>query len=485
VIYEVFTWPWLTALSAREARTVTLADVPERVWDSLALPGVDAVWLMGVWERSAAGREVALDDPGFRAATAAALPDATEADVVGSPYCVRSYAVDARLGGREGLACARAALAERGLRLLLDFVPNHVAPDHAWVADHPEYFVRGTEEDLAAAPQAWLRTAGGIYARGRDPNDPPWPDVVQLDPMSAPLREAAVATLNDIAGQCDGVRCDMAMLLLDEVAQRAWAGRLQPVRDQPYWSEVTSRVRHGHPDFLFLAEAYWDLDGPLFEQGIDFCYDKALYDRLRDGDAASVRAHLVADPRRQARSVRFLENHDEPRAASAFAPDRLRAAAIALLTLPGTVLLHEGQLDGLRTRLPVQLGRRPLEQADPLARAFWSHALATVASEHVRDGDWQLLEVTGWPDNQSCRDLLAWRWARHLVVINYGHGPADGLVKVGPELAGQMWELHDVMRAESYRRDGDDLALRGLYVALPRYAAHIFRLRPLTALPEA
>ena len=252
-----------------------------------------------------------LADPGFRSTTSAALPDATEADVVGSPYCVRRFAVDACLGGREGLASARAALAERGLRLLLDFVPNHVAPDHAWVADHPEYFVRGSEDDLAAAPQAWLRTAGGIYARGRDPNSPPWPDVVQLDPMSAPLREAAVATLNDIAGQCDGVRCDMAMLFLDEVAQRTWAGRLQPVRDQPYWREVTSRVRHAHPDFLFLAEAYWDLEGPLFEQGIDFCYDKPLYDRLRDGDAASVRAHLLADSRRQARFVRFLENHDE------------------------------------------------------------------------------------------------------------------------------------------------------------------------------
>jgi glycosidase len=476
VIYEVFTWPWLTALSAREACTVTLADVPERAWDSLALPGVDAVWLMGVWERSAAGRGVALDDPRFRAATSAALPDASEADVVGSPYCIRSYAVDARLGGREGLASARAALAERGLRLLLDFVPNHVAPDHAWVADHPEYFVRGTEEDLATAPTAWLRTAGDIYARGRDPNDPPWPDVVQLDPMSAALREAAVATLNDIAGQCDGVRCDMAMLMLDEVAQRTWSGRLQPVRDQPYWSEVTSRVRHAHPDFLFLAEAYWDLEGPLLEQGIDFCYDKTLYDRLRDGDAASVRAHLLADPRRQARSVRFLENHDEPRAASAFAPDRLRAAAIALLTLPGAVLLHEGQLDGLRTRLPVQLGRRPPEPPDLLARAFWSKVLATVASERLRHGDWHLLEVTGWPDNQSCRDLLAWRWAHHLVVINYGERPADGLVNVGRELGGQTWELHDVLHAESYRRDGDDLAVRGLYVALPPYGAHIFRL---------
>jgi hypothetical protein len=475
VIYEVFTWPWLTALSAGADRRVTLADVPEHVWDSLALPGVDAVWLMGVWERSPAGRDAALADPELRAARSAALPDGTDADVVGSPYCIAGYEVDARLGGREGLACARAALAERGLRLLLDFVPNHVAPDHPWVTDHPEYFVRGSEEDLATAPQAWLRTAGGIYARGRDPNFPPWRDVVQLDPMSAPLRAAAVATLNDIAGQCDGVRCDMAMLFLDEVAQRTWAGRLQPVRDQPYWSEVTTRVRQAHPDFVFLAEAYWDLEGPLLEQGIDLCYDKRLYDRLRDGDAASVHAHLLAAPRRQSRLVRFLENHDEARAASAFAPDRLRAASVALLTLPGEVLLHEGQLDGLRTRLPVELGRRPAEQPDPDVRRFWSGLLAAVAGDQVRSGDWRLLELSGWPDNQRCQNLLAWRWARHLVVINYSDQVADGLVQLGSEWAGRAWELEDVLGGERYRRDGDDLAGRGLYVALPSWGAQILR----------
>jgi glycosidase len=454
--------------------------VPERAWDAIALPGVDTVWLMGVWERSPAGRAIALADPGVREAVAAALPDATDADVVGSPYCIRNYTADARLGGSAGLAVARGALARRGLQLLLDFVPNHVAPDHPWVAGHPEYFVRGTRADLASDPQAWLETAGGIYARGRDPSFPPWPDVVQLDPMSRPLRDAVVETLGEIAGQCDGVRCDMAMLLLDEVAEPTWRGRLQPVREQPYWSEVTSRVRGTHPYFTFLAEAYWDLEGALLGQGIEACYDKRLYDRLRDGDAPSVRAHLVADPRRQARLVRFLENHDEPRAAAVFAPARLRAAAVALLTLPGEVLLHEGQLDGLRTKLPVQLGRRPFEQPDPEVRAFWSHLLATVARERVRQGDWRLLEVTGWPDNQSCHSLLAWRWGHHLVIVNYSGEAADGLVQLGTDWAGRSWGLQDVLRGETYRGDGDDLARRELYVGLPAYEAHIFR----TSTPE-
>jgi hypothetical protein len=478
-IHEVFTWPWLAALSAEHGRAVTLADVPEEAWDALALPGVDAVWLMGVWERSPAGRLVALEDPGFRAATAAALPGARDEDIVGSPYCVRGYNVDPALGGRAGLAAARAALARRGLRLVLDFVPNHVAPDHPWVAEHPEFFVRGMRDDLERDPVAWLEAVGRVYARGRDPFFPPWPDVVQLDPMSPDLRATVIATLNDIAGQCDGVRCDMAMLFLDDVAQRTWDGLLQPLLPEPYWVEVTAAVRSTNPDFLFVAEAYWDLEGSLLEQGIDYCYDKRLYDRLAEGDAASVRAHLRADPRWQARLIRFLENHDEPRAASVFPPDRSRAAAVVLMTLPGAILLHEGQAAGARTRLPVHLGRRPVEQPDLELEAFWSHVLASVASDEVRSGGWRLLDAHGWSDNDSAENLLAWRWERHVVVVNYSGERADGRVELGGDMSGGAWQLLDLLAGSVYVRDGDDLAREGLYVGLEPYAAHVLRLQRL------
>jgi hypothetical protein len=474
-IYEVFTWPWLAELSARVGRPVDLGNVPDEAWDELALPGADTIWLMGVWARSDAGRRVALTDPGFRAATVGALPDATRADVVGSPYCIRDYTVDPRLGGRDGLATARAALAERGLRLLLDFVPNHVAPDHSWVSERPEYFVKGTPADVEDDPAAWLETEGGVYARGRDPYFPPWPDVLQLDLMSPGLREAAIATLRDIAAQCDGVRCDMAMLCLDDVAERTWHHRLQPPRESPYWRQVTEAVRQTHPDFLFVAEAYWDREQTLLEQGIDYCYDKRLYDRLADGDAGSIRDHLSADVAWQERLVRFLENHDEPRAATVFPRDRLRAAVVALLTLPGAILLHEGQLDALETRLPVHLGRRPAEPPDAESRSFWSHTLATVANEHVREGEWRLLDVTGWPDNQSCDGLVAWRWRNHLVVINYSGVAADGLVQLGADAAGRTWPLHDVFDGRIYERDGDELASCGLYVSLPSFGVHLFR----------
>ena len=195
-VYEINTAVWLRRLGC------TLGDVPAAEWDALAALPVDAVWLMGVWERSPAGLAIAEADPGLDAGNRAALPDLRPEDVIGSPYCVRDYVVDERFGD---LAAARAELAARGLKLILDYVPNHVAPDHPWTVSRPGCFVAGSEEDFARDPSGFLRTEAGVFARGRDPYFPPWPDVVQLNAFSEELREAVAETLLGLADQCDGL----------------------------------------------------------------------------------------------------------------------------------------------------------------------------------------------------------------------------------------------------------------------------------------
>src|ERR1700758_4832419 len=133
-LYEINTWVWLGELGLKYRGQVDLGSVPSAEWDAIASFGFDAVWFMGVWQRSPAGIAVANRNQGLLSDFHRALPDFRPEDNVGSPYCVRGYEIDARLGGREGLARARQELARRGMRLLLDFVPNHVAPDHSWVA---------------------------------------------------------------------------------------------------------------------------------------------------------------------------------------------------------------------------------------------------------------------------------------------------------------------------------------------------------------
>ncbi|HZE05857.1 MAG TPA: alpha-amylase family glycosyl hydrolase, partial [Solirubrobacteraceae bacterium] len=308
-MYEINTAVWLRRLGAeRGGPALTLDEVPAPVWDQLARLPVDAVWLMGVWRRSPAGLAIALADPNLDAGNRAAVPDLHPEDVIGSPYCVRQYVVDERFGGPAGLAAARRELADRGLGLILDYVPNHVAPDHPWLTDRPECLMPGTEEDLARHPEAFIETPAGVVARGRDPYFPPWPDVVQLNAFSPELRQAVVETVADIASQCDGVRCDMAMLMTNEVFARTWGERGGPVPAADYWPTVLRQVKASHPDMVFIAEAYWDMEWTLAQQGFDLCYDKRLYDRLVHEPAESVRGHLQANSDYQERLVRFIEN---------------------------------------------------------------------------------------------------------------------------------------------------------------------------------
>ncbi|MBV9801466.1 MAG: hypothetical protein JO039_25725, partial [Solirubrobacterales bacterium] len=341
----------------------------------------------------------------------------------------------------------------------------------------PGCLLAGSEEELADHPEAFIRTGGGVFANGRDPYFPPWPDVVQLNAFSSELRDAVAETLIEVGSQCDGLRCDMAMLMTNEVFARTWGERAGPAPEVDYWPELIGRVKAAHPDLLFMAEAYWDMEWTLQQQGFDLCYDKRLYDRLVHDPAESVLEHLRAEDAYQERLIRFIENHDEPRAAATFEPAQGRAAAVVMSALEGARLYHDGQLDGLRTRIPVFLGRGPDEPVDADLHAFYARLIRAVADSGLRTGDWQLCGCSGWPDNASWQQLLAWCWSsdagRHLVVVNYAGAPAQGRVHLPwPELAGRDWELSDRLSGARFTRGGEGMAADGLYVALGPWSYH-------------
>ena len=244
--------------------------VPASEWDVMSGYGFDAVWLMGVWERSPLGLSIANSNESLLKSFRQALPDFKPEDNVGSPYCVRRYVVDEHLGGSDGLAIARRELQKRGMKVILDFVPNHVAPDHPWTTEHPEYFIRGSSDDLERDPGSYIRVNANIYACGRDPFFPAWPDVLQLNAFNPELRLAVRETIQAIAQQCDGIRCDMAMLFI--IRYFEGRGLTVPERFQPLsiGRELISAIKKDFPDFLFIAEAYWDLEWELQQQGFRF-----------------------------------------------------------------------------------------------------------------------------------------------------------------------------------------------------------------------
>jgi hypothetical protein len=479
-LYEINTWVWLTDLSQKCRRKVNLSSVPSAEWDAIAVYGFDSAWFMGVWERSPAGTAIANQNKSLLDDFRRALPDFSPEDNVGSPYCVRRYVVDEHLGGPEGLAVARRELSSRGMKLILDFVPNHVAPDNPWVTEHPEYFIRGSAHDARNDPSSYVEIGGEVCARGRDPYFPAWPDVLQLNAFDAGLRQAVIQTISTIAQQCDGIRCDMAMLMLNQIFERTWSLRAGPCPATEYWVDVISATKKKDPDFRFIAEAYWDLEWELQQKGFDFCYDKKLYDRLEHSYAESVRLHLCADLSYQSKLLRFIENHDEPRAAATFSLGEQRALALTVATLPGMRLFHEGQFEGRKLRLPVFLSRRPNEPVDEDLRGFYRTLLEAIDKPTFREGQWNLCGRAGWPDNASFQNLLAWCWLRdherYLVIVNLSDCPVQAQVQVGWADAGvKRWQLVDALSGAIYERDAAEMLSPGLYVELGSWSYHFFR----------
>jgi hypothetical protein len=484
-LFQINTRVWLTDLSRRLGRPVTLDDIPDEELDRLADVGFDWVWLLSVWQTGPAGRRVSRSNPEWLAEFRDTLPDLQEDDIAGSGFAITGYTVDPSLGGYAALGRLRTRLQLRGQRLMLDFVPNHVALDHPWVESHPEYFVAGTEADLQREPQNYTRIGGAsgqrILAYGRDPYFSGWPDTLQLDYGNPATQRAMSGELSRIAGQCDGVRCDMAMLVLPDVFERTW-GR----RPEPFWSRVIPQVRENVPGFCFMAEVYWDLESTMQQEGFDYAYDKRLYDRLREGHARPVREHLYAGLDYQDKLARFLENHDEPRAAATFSRAVHEAAAVITFLTPGLRFFHQGQFEGRRKRISPHLVRAPQESRDDGVQQFYDRLLTVLGSATVRDGQWQLLEcVPAWDGNWTSDCYLAWLWMgktgdQRLVAVNYAANQSQCYVRLPATGAGVV-RFRDVMGALAFDRDSHDLEARGLYLDMPPWGYHVFEVTAVGA----
>lgn len=484
LLYQLNTRVYLTELSESMGRVVTLDDIPDSKLDELAKNGFDWLWLLSVWQTGESSRNISRTNPEWRSEFERTIPDLKESDIGGSGFAIIDYHVHKDIGGDEALARLRERLRKRKIKLMLDFVPNHMGLDHVWIEKHPDYFVDGSEADLAREPQNYIRitTTSGerIFAYGRDPYFSGWPDTLQLNYANATTQDALIGELLRISQQCDGLRCDMAMLVLPEIFERTW-GR----KSNPFWPVATEQVRKKVPDFCFMAEVYWDMEWTLQQQGFDFTYDKRLYDRLREGNANAVRGHLGADLEYQSKSARFLENHDEPRSAACFSLEMHRAAAVITFLSPGMRFFHQGQFEGRQKRISPHLVRGPKEPINESISEFYSALLPILSKAVVHEGEWQLLEtLPAWDGNESFNKIISFVWSggdeQVLVAVNYSPEWSQCYVRIPmKDISDSDWRFQDLLGDASYDRDGQDCATRGLYLDVPPWQTHLFTMSKL------
>lgn len=344
--------------------------------------GFDAIWPMGAWRISEGARKISRT---------------MSADYDGSPYALADYQLSPQLGGIEAYQIFRTRANAAGLKVLLDFIPNHMALDSDWIAQDSNLFIKSDPTVRKQDPsEFFLHSSGEVIAHGKDPYFPPWYDTAQLDYTSPALRARQIDVLRRISKIADGVRCDMAMLILRDYFHQRWypeapADWFNKRMPSEFWSEAVSATKEAAPGFTFLAEAYWDKEPELQSLGFDLTYEKGLYDALVARSASRVYERLRQPDQTLKSSLFFIENHDEPRAASVFTQDENIAAMALVLSTPGSALVYQGQIEGLKERLPIQLRHVPPgEKPDEIIRQAYEKLLRATSGNVFKNGSFRL-----------------------------------------------------------------------------------------------
>jgi len=420
-ILEIDARAWFKKIQRENPDVVTLDDVPDSYIAEIKKWDFDALWLMGVWQAGAVSGEIARENAGINESISRAVPNYSKEDIIGSPFAILDYAAADLFGGNEALLKFKKRLNDFGIILILDFVGNHLATEHPLTLSDPDIFVHPKTEPNDK--DIFFQTKNGDWlAHGKDPHTPAWMDTVQLNLFNPRARDLIIQQILEVMDLCDGVRCDVTMVMLSKIFKETWNGYIEEVPpEKELWSEVIDRAREKNPFFVFIAEIYWGLEWEAQELGFDYTYDKIIYDRLLESTPGDVRGHLRAEHLYQIRSVRFVANHDEESPIIAFGPERSKAAATVVATLLGARLFTLDQLYGKKYHLPVQYVSAD-SGIDQEFLDFYNQLLATIDHPCFHDGQWELHETTA-------ENVFAWSWTlpttRKIVLVNYADQPTS------------------------------------------------------------
>jgi len=383
----------------------------------------------------------------------------------------------------------RAKLNSLGMGLIVDFVPNHFARDSKLFLEHPEAFVQRPNGDTS--PDNWWYSKNGYptVAFGRGPYDGPWTDTLQINYFSPQAVQLVSDLIVSVARRVDGIRLDMAHLVLNEVFQNSWGEQMwrggfsRPGTE--FWADVIARAK-SQTNVIFVSEAYdYYMTSPpeqelLTNLGVDYSYNKVVLDKIEHKDLGELRGYMFNEPQwKLNRMCHFVENHDEPRAALALGGTaQSLAGSIVALTIPGMRLTYFGQYDGLKNRLGVHLRRGMPEERNTGLHAQYTKLMEALSEDVFHEGSWTMI---GIPQEGSGWRLTAWRWehngVKRLVIVNWSDQQGWGPVKVADAYSrdgSDNLPITDLLTDETYVRSASELRGPGLFVGLDAYQAHIF-----------
>ena len=464
----------------------SLSSVPDGQIDTWKAMGIDLIWLMGVWKNNEDIVSEYCFEPELITSYNSSLKDWKTDDVLGSPYSIDRYEINSLLGSKEEMLDFKSRLNKKGIKLILDFVCNHFSAKSSLIWTNKEIFLFADEYIFRNDPYTFYPSPANhkeFLAHGRDPLFPPWKDTAQINFYSEEARNYLISILKSLTEMCDGVRCDMAMLPLNNIFYNTWIGVIKKHGyerpENEFWEVAISEVKKLREDFLFIAETYWDLEWQLQNLGFDFTYDKRLTDRLISGDIKSIKDHLNAELSYQDRSVRFLENHDEDRAVVKLGRERSLAAAVIISTIPGIAFYFDGQCDGKRIKLPLQLGREPEEKQDEKIKEFYKSLFRITREEIFKNGNWKLLEPIQVNQSDSTyENMLAWEYRLEselrIIVVNYSTSTSRCRLKFELPFLSNEIVLNDLLNNITYKRSIKEINEKGLFVELKSFNSHIF-----------
>lgn len=490
LVYQIDIREFFHRHKSKNQSIKNLLDLPAEFFDELKSIGVDFLWLLGIYEPSQASRDISLSMKELHKKYYSSLLDWKEEDVIGSPYAITTYKISKEFGGEDIYNKFREKIRKKyKIKIIFDFVPNHFAIDSPIVHKHPEFFIQPAEEHKNQKPDDFITiNINGkefTFAHGREPFSPVWKDTLQLDYRSKSVRDFMMKELLKLSKKCDGVRCDMSMLLLSDVFFENWKNYPLPEdyvpATQEFWYDAISKVKKENPEFIFVAEVYWHRENDLLELGFDYVYDKIIYEFLINGQVDLINEYIKQNFSHRKNRFLFLENHDEQRSAHIFPDDKLKAAATLIYTLPAMKLIYDGQLEGREFHHAIQLRRLQKEEVKSQLKNFYKNLFVSIKKSSIPEAYFKLLKpVPAWEGNPAYHNFIIYlyedkKFNKDLIVINLSPYQSQCRVKIESyDLIDKKFLIRDRLSDEEYVRDGNEMFHQGLYLDLKPYQSQIF-----------